>query len=370
MCTKVRGYGLIGITLVLLVAACGEKQKAESADDSNRATTTLKADSSALSQDVDSMRSVERARVSIRLRDGSRILGDPIMDSVTIQTQYASFTLSYNLLRTIEIPEVGELATVSLVSGERLHGILVPPVMPIQSILGPLSIRLPDIVSIAVLQQNHLLDSGLAAFYSFHGDANDKSGHNKHGINNGARPCNDRFGNPDNASAFDGDDSYVTIPDGLIRRDASAFTLSMWISTPALEEDRMALYIGAAEGEASIQLKEKQIGLFVTLNGKMYAARARIDTDRWLHIVGVYRRGIACEVWVDGELKERTSIPAGNLLHGLASHISSIGSYAPAHFDHARAYGIHSWLGNLDDIRIFNRALEDAEINALFQSYE
>jgi hypothetical protein len=72
------------------------------------------------------------------------------------------------------------------------------------------------------------LDSGLVACYPFNGDANDFSGHNNHGIVHDATLTQDRFGNPNSAYNFNGENSYIDIQrfDSLVPTDE--FSISFW----------------------------------------------------------------------------------------------------------------------------------------------
>jgi len=68
------------------------------------------------------------------------------------------------------------------------------------------------------------LDSGLIGYWPFNGDANDESGNGNHGVINGATLTCDRYGNPDMAYSFDGND-YITA----LRPGLTTFTVSCWV---------------------------------------------------------------------------------------------------------------------------------------------
>lgn len=362
-----RASGLAGMLFVLCIGtlACGKNPGQE---DSKSLTGLHSVSDSTQSPLGPQSAARDSVRVSIQLQDGSRILGYPLLDTLTLQTQYATLRLALGLVRAIDFQESGNIATASLITGEQLQGTLTISTLPLRSLVGTLSVPIRDVSSITVSNRLSSLDSGLVAYYPFNGDARDKSGHGHDGTVNGAVLCGDRAGKPNSAFSFDGNDSYIAIPDGMIRRDGTSFTLSLWLSAADVGMNRMALYIGAAEGEASIQSKGTQIGLFLTLDGSQYISKGPLEANTWVHVVGVYRRGVTSQLWIDGKLKDEITIPESNLLHALPSHTSSIGSYAPAHFNHSHAYGIGSWKGVIDNVRIYNRALEQDEIMALFAS--
>lgn len=358
-------FAIATLSIVLLMGtqACGENPKRDgkslaTASDSSSGQTSSKSE-------LEVRGGVDSVRITVQLKDGSKILGYPLLDTLTLQTQYAALRLGFSLLRVVDFQRTSGSATVSLETGERLQGKFAIESLPVRSLVGNLSVPINDIASITVASRISSLDSGLVAYYPFDGDARDKSGHGHDGTVNGAVLCDDRSGNPNSAYSFDGNESYIAIPDGMVRRNTPSFTLSLWLSPLDLDY-RMVLYIGAAEGEASIQVKEGRIGLYVTLNGNQYVAQAPLHTNTWIHVVGVYRRGFSNQLWVDGKLVNEMNIPDANLLHGLPSHTSSIGSYAPAHFNHSQANGMGSWKGSIDDVRIYNRTLEPQEINTLF----
>src|ERR1041385_1727611 len=73
--------------------------------------------------------------------------------------------------------------------------------------------------------------NGLIAWWSFSGNANDESGNNNNGTDNGAVLTADRFGNPNSAYAFDGSSSYISIPTSAsLESPATRLTMSAWIN--------------------------------------------------------------------------------------------------------------------------------------------
>ncbi len=66
------------------------------------------------------------------------------------------------------------------------------------------------LTSFTIAAQN--LNMGLAAYYSFNGNANDQSGNNNNPIFNNATPTAGRNGSPNTAYLFNGASSYIEIP--------------------------------------------------------------------------------------------------------------------------------------------------------------
>lgn len=82
-----------------------------------------------------------------------------------------------------------------------------------------------------LLSQQALADlsDGLVAYFPFNGNANDTSGNGHDGTVFGATLTEDRFGNPDSAYNFDGDD-YIDIPFSP-QIEPDIFSLSLWFNT-------------------------------------------------------------------------------------------------------------------------------------------
>ncbi|HCV43743.1 MAG TPA: hypothetical protein DGH68_09695 [Bacteroidetes bacterium] len=367
-------YALLGLLFMTLTGtrACGEnprqdgsgpKESGSSAASQFDSSTTTPASGS--SQPASNQ---DRVRVDIQLRDGSRILGYPEVDSLTLRTEYATLKLALGLLRSIEFADADKPVAASLRSGERLRGILAHESLQVLSILGSLTIPIRDISSLHVFRNISALDSGLVAFYPFRGDASDESGHGYDGTVKGAKLCNDRDGNSNSAYSFDGNDSHISIPDGIVRHDLPAFSISAWLFAPEFDGRRMAVYLGAATGEVQLQIVDRRMTLSTKLVSAWYGVSTNMLFNTWVHVVGVYRRGSSSQLWINGEEKAETPLPPEDLIHLNDAHHSSIGSYSPAYFGYAHSNGIGSWIGSIDQVRIYSRALDPEEIRSLFTS--
>lgn len=73
------------------------------------------------------------------------------------------------------------------------------------------------------------LDQGLKAYYPFTGNAADVSGNNNNPVFNNATLTSDRHGNPNSAYHFNGSNNYMRIPNKAGLNFADKITLSVWI---------------------------------------------------------------------------------------------------------------------------------------------
>jgi hypothetical protein len=95
--------------------------------------------------------------------------------------------------------------------------------------------------------------------------------------------------------------------------------------------------------------------------GGYYANGDTVITNGWAHLVAVYKQGQYVEYWVNGSLARSNTVPDYALYTDPNFPLnSSIGNYdyAPAPYN--------GFTGAIDDIRIYNRALSDSEVQQLY----
>ena len=80
----------------------------------------------------------------------------------------------------------------------------------------------------SALPANNPVTSGLIAAYEFSGNADDSSGNGNDGVVNGATPTADRFGNPNSAYSFDGASDNIALAP-VFSTDQDPVTFSAWI---------------------------------------------------------------------------------------------------------------------------------------------
>ena len=214
------------------------------------------------------------------------------------------------------------------------------------------------------------LDTDLEMYLPFNGNANDESGNNRNGLVSGALLAPDRLGAPNSAYSFDGGDSHILIPD-LIPDTVQSFTLAAWVKPTNTVGIRMGVYLGARTGEAFLRIKNSHYSLGANLSNGILAevySSAPAVPDSFVHMVGIYRRGVGMEMWINGTLSGQISIPSARLLSGAMTHDGSIGSYAPEWIEWAREQGTYSWEGVIDQVRVYSHALDQNEIVQLYNS--
>jgi photosystem II stability/assembly factor-like uncharacterized protein len=201
-------------------------------------------------------------------------------------------------------------------------------------------------------------DTGLVAYYPFNGNANDASGNGYHGTNNGATLTPDRFGNPNSAYSFDGVNDYIAVNNFPVLD--RTFTYAAWLKVLGTTQNHQSFGAhgeGGAVGETwnfGYNTFHKVWDTYDRQNGT-WQVNMNIGAV-WTHVAIVYDNNVE-HLYVNGVLKNSrnitTPVPAG------LSNTLRIGTLVP---------GDQQFQGMIDEVRIYNRALADAEIQALFLS--
>ncbi|MDR3503120.1 MAG: T9SS type A sorting domain-containing protein [Legionella sp.] len=233
-------------------------------------------------------------------------------------------------------------------------------------------VRISDVANLAISDTSNntftisgtttIDTTGLVAYYPFSGNANDMSGNGNNGIVYNATLTADRFGNLNQAYSFNGS-SYINIPE-LFPDTVNGFTYSLWIILNNLPSyQAYIINKGTLMGEVAILVNSSgQVKLEVKQTDLMWhtIASHSIDTNVVYHIVGRYIKGSNFDLWVNGV--KATSKSNLNLnLYTSNETVSSIGAY-----NYMGTYSQY-WDGIIDDIRVYKRALSDAEIQVLYK---
>ena len=210
--------------------------------------------------------------------------------------------------------------------------------------------------------------NGLKAWYPFNGNANDMSGNGNNGIVTGATLTNDRFGNPNSAYYFNGN-SYIVVPPSSSLDLRNNVSVSVWIKSEAInfsggshqivfkgdnQDAHDPYYLTISNGNA-------RFGRYV---GNGYVSilsefsTSLLNTIDFFHIVGTYDSISGTQkIYLNGVLQTQTvtftyvNYPTATMQNSIGADQSTNDQY---------------YHGVIDDIRIYNRALTQSEINQLY----
>ena len=216
------------------------------------------------------------------------------------------------------------------------------------------------------------LDSGLVAKYPFNGNANDESGKANNGIVYGATLVTDRFGNDNSAYYFNGVSDFIWVDNNNSLNIPANISLCAWFQTsdPGDEAGGMLIakmhtlnsrqYYLVAGDSASTNGDSLCFCLIKSDDNYIRPAIHSIYFDNvWHFMVGTYDRDSGdMKIYIDKKLKLTKHVGQFDLEQSTIP--LTIGCY------HGLYAGYRSYFrGNLDDIRIYNRALNASEIDAL-----
>jgi len=221
---------------------------------------------------------------------------------------------------------------------------------------------------------------GLTAYYPFSGNAKDKSGNGYDGTVHGAALTQDRFGTGSAAYSFNGTGDYIDC--GVVNPvTGNHFTLSVWIcftdtvSTFVINDWYGSTVImkgnqAGKSGSYGINIANYVQGEPITFENTaawfhvnpnagttsytVGSQKGIFSPHRWYHLVCTLN-GNTLKLFVDGECVATSSMSGALTASDLPLAIGRKGS--DAH---------HFFKGRIDDIRIYDRALADQEIQALF----
>jgi gliding motility-associated-like protein len=215
------------------------------------------------------------------------------------------------------------------------------------------------------------LNTGLLACYPFTGNTNDETTITGPGTNTGATLTTDRFGNINSAYSF-GNNKKIEIPAANLK--ISNYTYSTWVYITSLPSNGSAYCVmtigGSTVGDQALMLCNNYSGAQTGFTVTSYRQPSnpsgpdKVNTgvlpsiNTWYNLVQV--RDVAAnklKLYVNGTKIGETTLSNPNAIYDNVS-IGVIGARDLSNFQFLN--------GKIDDIRIYNRALSDAEISILY----
>ena len=202
--------------------------------------------------------------------------------------------------------------------------------------------------SLSALGQPPFLKESLVAYYPFNGNADDASGNGNNGTLLRGIFISDRFGNSSKALQ-----NLLPVPNwgwavdtGITSQFSSNFTLSVWFKHTSPNDSILIAYGNSGVVDPYIAVVPNIIDYRLRVGKNLSLSDPQISDGKWHLMVATCKNGVA-SLYFDGNLvkKESDSTPT--------------------------AYSGQSWKlapgpCSLDDVRIYNRALADTEVKALY----
>jgi hypothetical protein len=222
--------------------------------------------------------------------------------------------------------------------------------------------------------------NGLVGYWPFNGNANDASGNGNNGTVNGATLTTDRFGQTNKAYDFNGTNNRITIPHSNSLQLNNGATFSLWARI-----DTMNFDIGSNDFDARLIDKCTPGGtdgylidynhrttspnpayfnlcsqgssrLRTIIGGSAILTNCLNPYSNWTHWIITFNNGIL-KSYINGTPSDSNLTSSSTIQQNLNDLV----------FGYATSGSSNTWLnGQLDDIGIWNRALTQQEITALY----
>jgi len=185
----------------------------------------------------------------------------------------------------------------------------------------------------------------------------DATGNSPDGTNNGATVGQTPAPNTTGTSySFDGSNDKIELnTNDLLPASPNDFSAFMWINTTQNTDSAGAYllnnWVSGEAGRFALQISGGELGYFVESDA--FSSGITVNDGTW-HLVGISREASDYALWVDGTKVDVGNAPASAFPNTLEWYL---GGRA---VDNARNYA-----GLLDDVRIYDRALSQSEVNLL-----
>ena len=198
--------------------------------------------------------------------------------------------------------------------------------------------------------------SGLVGYWPFNGNANDESGNGNNGTVNGATLTTDRFGNANSAYSFNSSNINVG-SSSVLNISNTGITISVWLRKTS--DSNLWHVLGKRNqcGAFHYQISSNYLPYGLAWGGSTPGENSFINSgiliqsNQWNHVVGTYSEGnwklFLNSVFIAEMASPITDVINSDLIFG------NSGECQP-------------FVGILDDISIYNRALTPAEITQLY----
>ncbi len=220
------------------------------------------------------------------------------------------------------------------------------------------------------------INTGLRGYYPFNGNAVDESGNENHGTVHGTTLTEDRFGNPDSAYSFDGYGDFISIDDGTDFNFSYSFSISLWVKPESRQVEYAAIIDkshpndinmngckGFAVQQWSNETNSYCFGVAIKYPNRCEESSGiscygiDLNANDWSHLC-IIRDYDLVRVYVNDVLAS-TCTGSSDSVSGNGKLPLSIGA---VNFLYGRG---RFFKGVIDDVRIYDRALFDSEIEEL-----
>jgi hypothetical protein len=302
---------------------------------------------------------------SLKLRTTKTMNSSVTIAWDTITPAPSNYTVNYRINHdttnyTETLKEVYSYTVTNLKKGDTVYFSIIPNGINCTKTYETIGVAEEKIIPCNIPTQN------LVGWWPFNGNINDESGYGNHGqFNewNTTKLSKDRFGNENKAYEFLNSNYPIKIPYSK-SLNFTTNTISGWFKMNKLpSNDWGDILISKGAGFNStytIKIQPNTSTSTSILNVKSsidegYSSQTTIDTTNWNHFVFVYDEKIGSKFYMNGNL-ENSSKNVGTLQ-------TNFDRYYFGGRGEIYSFNVHFLL---DDIAIFNKALDSNEVKALY----
>jgi len=309
----------------------------------------------------------EPLRLKIILTDGSKILGIPSLKVLPVKTSFADMEIPVERIRSATFSADHAEIRIVLSNGDRVTAALNMAELQLVTVFGKAKIEMRYVDSISVFPGGSASwpRDGLWGYWPLDGDAKDASGNGHDGEIKGTKFIE---GVIDKACFLDGNATIELGNPDLLKEE---YTVAGWIraDSPARAEDwrKWIDKLDSSGGSFSVGIGDGRTDggengpHFIVWNGgaspvNIYPGKTNLRDGSWHHCAVTYKKGVQ-KVLVDGKLSGEASysgpLPVNSVPIAIGGH--NFGSYH------------HKWIGGVDDVFIYQRALSNDEIQMIYR---
>ncbi len=224
------------------------------------------------------------------------------------------------------------------------------------------------VIILFVLCTSFYMKASMIVHYEFNTGtgtiAFDSSGNGFDATISGATWTTDRFGN-NNSAINTGQNKYVDPPNAPLK--PAICTLAAWIYIEGYDSSAAPIFSaekgwGASGFAYRLQitpagnLRMEAIAPYSTSPARVVTSSEALDTHQWCHVAGTYD-GTNTSIYINGKITGTVSAVSYAALN--------TDSTIPVGIGHLDGWSVQWFRGNIDDARIYDEALSEAEIAAI-----
>lgn len=213
---------------------------------------------------------------------------------------------------------------------------------------------------------NLIPDTSVYLLLHFNGNTSDSSGKGNNG-NAVGNATSTTIGKLSEAFTFDGDGDYISLPK-IFNMTRINFTISSWAKTTKRNSDVQSIFARGGNIKGAILYIENNTARFALRPGgtTVFIANSDLDvSDSWHYIVGIFEFPLL-KLYIDGELK---NITIGNYIQSDPDEPAQVGADLQGSVvDSACCSNKDFFNGTIDEVIVFNRAINNTEVLELFNA--